>query len=232
MNGIIIPVCVITLPYALCLLSSIKKYCPGLEVGFLVKNEGTIPLKYQQQLDYIIEAPYGYDEKQPVDIIAYQAYYTTPFLKTLLLSPRSLVLSDISYIFENAASMTLFVKQSYQHFLLEGHGPAILFDKSQSNAEFFEVLGEYSKNYMEILGYQKITLGVSLGLLIGIVNQSFNFKTDDSLIITDVSSVEDEVECFIYDNSKIKMFNYRLYGLVTYNQLMTSDNLERFNESD
>lgn len=87
---------------AVALATSLKLVDPDREFCLITDKFESVPKKYEDAFDSIVELPYGnYDPTEDIMINAWQMYASTPFDETIYLDRRSLVLSNLDDIWDN-----------------------------------------------------------------------------------------------------------------------------------
>ena len=182
----------IQLQQAVLLASSIKKFDKEREFTLLVDSFSSVPKKYEDAFDTIIELPYGvFDPTEDVMLNAWQVYGSSPYEQTMFIDKRSIFLNNIDDMWDNLAGNYLTLPKQASNFKGEPNNgkyrfmvherndipqywdSVMYFEKSECTEQFFKmfdvVLKEFRRIYLKLIeenrpGYFDYNLLVNITL--------------------------------------------------------------------
>ncbi len=154
---------------AYALARSIKKFQPNINNISLVTND-TVPEKYQNVFEKIIEIPFGDHAKDSEWKVEnrWKLYHATPYDETIVLDADMLFLENMEFLWTYAKDKDLFFTSSvcdykgrvvtdttYRKTFIENNLPNLYsglyyFKKSDKSLEFFKVLEFITYNWQKI----------------------------------------------------------------------------------
>lgn len=149
---------------------SVKLSNDEYPVCLVVDKFKSVPTKYEHAFDYIVELPFSSSGIVGGDL--WQIYYCTPFEESIYVNPHSLILNDVSYIWDRAISYDVLFSEKTSNFRYGINNKEVpflfndqnkiptlytdvfYFNKSDESSRFFKMLDVCSQNWREVYGSQ------------------------------------------------------------------------------
>lgn len=164
----------IQIKQAAALAASIRIVDPDREICLLTDKFDSVPKKYEDVFDSIVEFPYGnYDPTEDIMINAWQMYASTPYEQTLFINRQTLVLNSMEDIWDSLSQTDIVLPLKTTNFKgeqrqlkyrynvhLKNNVPTFnsdlfYFDKSERPEQFFKmfdvVLKDFRRVYLKLI---------------------------------------------------------------------------------
>lgn len=154
---------------AVALAASTKLADPTRPFALITDKFDSVPKKYEDVFDTIIELPYGhYDPTENSLINFWQLYWASPYDQTLFLDSRCLVLNDIEHMWDSWKFSDLIFPKTAYNFKKENqklryawtahrnndiptyYTHACFFDKGERSLSFFKMADVVLKNFRSV----------------------------------------------------------------------------------